>query len=153
MNGRPIVWNSKKQACVATSTTQTKYATASLSTKEIVWAWRLMETLGFVHIGATPLWIDNQGLIKLVHNPKFHRITKHIGIQYHVIWEVTLTYWIKRYLFSDVPLVSYVFPKGSQLQSQDVLQDVPNCTTLYPQILPKVELVEPIKVGQRGDLL
>jgi hypothetical protein len=60
-----------------------------------------METLGFVHIGTTPFWINNQGWIKLVQNPKFHRITKHIDIQYHVIWEVTSTHWIKRYLFAD----------------------------------------------------
>jgi hypothetical protein len=60
-----------------------------------------METLGFVHIGANFLWIDKQGWIKLVHNPKFHRITKHIGIHYHVICEVTSTQWIKRYLFAN----------------------------------------------------
>ena len=33
------------------------------------------------------LYADNQGAIQLAKNPKFHRRTKHIGVQYHWICE------------------------------------------------------------------
>jgi hypothetical protein len=48
---------------------------------------RLLDNLRFPQPAATRLFLDNQSAIRLVHNPEFHRRTKHIDIIHHFIRE------------------------------------------------------------------
>jgi hypothetical protein len=83
----PVVWLSRKQPCTATSTTESEYVAASLTSKEVVWARRLLADIGFPQQVPTPLFSDNQSAIMLVQNPEFHKRTKHIDVVYHLIRE------------------------------------------------------------------
>ena len=85
LNRTPVSWSSRKQACVSTSTTEAEYVAASSTTKDIIWFRRLLSNLGFHQTAPTPLFSDNQSAIRLVHNPEYHRRTKHIDIVYHFI--------------------------------------------------------------------
>lgn len=49
-----------------------------LRRKEVVWARRILFDLGFSQPELSPLFSDNQSAIRLVHNPKFHKRSKHI---------------------------------------------------------------------------
>jgi hypothetical protein len=40
----------------------------------------------FLHYTLT-LWCDNLGALALVSNPVYHAQTKHIEMDYHIIWE------------------------------------------------------------------
>ena len=86
-NGR-VLWLSRKQPCTATSTTESEYVAASLTSKEVVWARRLLHDLGFPQSKPTSLFSDNQSAIRLVQNPEFHKRTKHIDVVYHLIREI-----------------------------------------------------------------
>jgi transposase InsO family protein len=87
INRAPVGWCSRKQSCVATSTTESEYIAASSTVKDVIWLRRLLANLGFPQQQPTRLFSDNQSAIWLVHNPEFHRRTKHIDILYHFIRE------------------------------------------------------------------
>ncbi|GFY75371.1 uncharacterized protein TNIN_94601 [Trichonephila inaurata madagascariensis] len=68
------------QAIVATSTTEAVYR-ASEAAKEVIWLCRLIQDI--VNLREIPiLQVDNRAAVKLSHNPKYHRRTKHIEIKH-----------------------------------------------------------------------
>ena len=79
------LWASRKQASCASSTTKAEYLAASSTTKEIIWHRRLLSSLGKTLPSPTILFTDNQSALRLIKNLEFHRRTKHIDVQYHVI--------------------------------------------------------------------
>ena len=121
LNGGPVVWLSRKQPCTASSTTESEYVAASLTSKEVVWARRLLSDLGFPQLNPTPLYSDNQSAIRLVLNPEFHKRTKHIDVLFHLIREFQAR--------GDIA-VSYV---PTRLQLADILTK-----SLTPEIFHKL---------------
>ena len=85
LNGGPVSWASRKQQRVSLSTTEAEFVAMCESTKELIWMRRLLASVGCEQTGPSTLYCDNQGAIKLVHNPEFHRRTKHIDVKYHFI--------------------------------------------------------------------
>ena len=84
--GGPISWLSQKQRSVALSTTEAEYMAASEATKEIIWLVRLFKEI--TTMTAIPLLrIDNLSAVKLVHNPVYHKRSKHIDVRYHFVRE------------------------------------------------------------------
>ena len=108
LNGGPVIWLSRKQPCTATSTTESEYVAASLTSKEVVWARRLLADLGFSQSSPTPLYSDNQSAIRLVQNPEFHKRTKHIDVLFHLIrefqarGEISVSYVPTRLQLADI---------------------------------------------------
>ncbi|CAK1594595.1 unnamed protein product [Parnassius mnemosyne] len=86
MNGGPVSWASRKQNTVALSTTESEYMAASEAAKEILWLRQLLIDIDEPQLVIT-LCIDNQSAIKLIHNPIYHKRTKHIDIRYNFIRE------------------------------------------------------------------
>lgn len=78
LNGGPVSWISRKWTCTASSTTETEYIAACLAGKEVVWMRRLLAKLVFLN-----QLRHNPSAIRL--NPEFHRRTKHIDVQFHMI--------------------------------------------------------------------
>lgn len=84
----PITWSSKQQKCVARSTAEAEYVSASEAAQEIVWLRLLLtELLEKLQPTATQLLIDNQSAMKLMKNTEHHKLTKHIDIKYNYICE------------------------------------------------------------------
>jgi hypothetical protein len=82
--GGAICWKSQRQKCIALSTTEAEFISASQASKEAVWLSNLLNELD--SLSETPvLKIDNQSAIKLIRNPTFHNRTKHIDIRYKFI--------------------------------------------------------------------
>ena len=82
--GGPVAWSSRKQKCIATSTTEAEYVSASDATKTALWLRTLHHDLtGDYH--QVPLKCDNYGAVRLVKNPENHPKTKHIDVRYHFI--------------------------------------------------------------------
>jgi hypothetical protein len=80
--GGAVVWGSKKQSDVATSTVQAEFMAASTVVKEANWLRGFLE-----EIGVLP-WIvkthcENQGCISHLKNPVFSKHTKHIALSFH----------------------------------------------------------------------
>ena len=85
-----ISWNSKKQATVATSSTEAEYIAVSHGAKQAVW---LRQLLVHADIAGKPpppttFYVDNTGAISLTKEPRFHSRTRHIPIHYHFVREL-----------------------------------------------------------------
>lgn len=83
--GKSIIsWSSQRQKSVSTSTTESEYIAASEAIKELIWIQRFRkELLPYI----ATFYMDNQGAIRLIKNPEFHKRTKHIDVRYHFIRE------------------------------------------------------------------
>jgi len=85
LNRGPIIWSSRKQGMVATSTTDAEYIIAHDASKEIVWARGLLQQIGYEQIGPMTLYCDNTAAENLIKNPTFHRRTKHVDVKFHYV--------------------------------------------------------------------
>lgn len=87
LNNGPIIWSSRQQGIVATSTTNAEYIAAYEAAKEIVWTRQLLSNIG-VKQEQTILNIDNVAAETLIKNPTFHKRTKHIDVKFHYTREL-----------------------------------------------------------------
>lgn len=87
MNGGAVTWSSQRQKSVSLSTTEAEYVAASSAVKEMMWIRQLLDDIGSSSLNPTELKLDNQGAIKLIKNPEYHKRTKHIDVKYHFIRE------------------------------------------------------------------
>jgi hypothetical protein len=79
-----VSWSSKKQNCVALSTTEAEYVVAGACCAQLLW---MRQTLCDFRCRFTkiPLLYDNESAIKLANNPISHSRTKYIGIRHHFL--------------------------------------------------------------------
>ena len=85
MGSGVISWFSRKQYCVALSTSEVEYVTACSASCEGVWLRKLLSGLFDLQLYATSIYCDNHICVKLTENPVFHDKSKHIEIKYHYI--------------------------------------------------------------------
>ena len=82
-NGACILWRSKKQSSVATSTTEAEYVVMSLAARQIQW---FQKGLHDVRLNVPiALHADNTGTNFLATNYQLNEWTKHIDIHFHKI--------------------------------------------------------------------
>lgn len=87
-NGRAVLWFSKLQSVVATSTAEAEYIAAAAATKESLWVRKMLgEITGAVQ--PIDLRVDNQSAIKLITQNTAGQSgrTKHVDVQFHFIKE------------------------------------------------------------------
>eukprot|EP00253_Pinus_taeda_P004211 PITA_04211 len=80
-----VTWTSKKQQAVALSSTEAEYRGAVKASCEAVWLRRMLADMHVSQAGPTPLFCDNQGVLKLAKNPVFHERTKHVETYCHYV--------------------------------------------------------------------
>ena len=85
LNGGPIAWSSRRQQCIALSTTEAEYVAACEAAKESVWLRRLLLEIIPDWKQPIPLMCDNISSIELTRSPKFHQRMKHIDVYFHFI--------------------------------------------------------------------
>uniref|UniRef100_A0A2N9EH95 CCHC-type domain-containing protein n=1 Tax=Fagus sylvatica TaxID=28930 RepID=A0A2N9EH95_FAGSY len=71
-----LSWKSKKQPTVSKSSTEAKYRAMSTVCSEIVWLCRLLADFGMTPSIPTPLFCDNESVVKIASNPVFHERNK-----------------------------------------------------------------------------
>ena len=124
-NNGPIAWGSKKQSCVATSTTHAEYIALYTVTKEVIWCRRLLADLGFPQMAPTVIYTDSQSALRLAMNPEFHAQTKHIDIKYHytreqiLLQSIQLQYVNTHHQIADI--LTKPLPPGQFRQLRDIM--------------------------------
>ena len=88
MGAGAISWSSKKQHVVALSSTKVEYITQTHMVKEGLWLHSFLWELHSAPDGPLILNCNNQGVITLTKDNKFHACMKHIDMCYHFIHEV-----------------------------------------------------------------
>jgi len=128
--GGPVSWASRRQACVALSTTEAEFVAAAEATKEAVWLQQLLSELGINH-RSTLLHCDNQSAIALVKNPAFHQRTKHIDVRLFFIRDaqesgkVDVTYVSTDQQLADIFTKALAVPRFEKLRSALSIVKVP----------------------------
>ena len=83
--GRSLVcWSSKKQNCIATSSTEAEYIATGSCCAQLLWMRQCLKDFSVI-CDKVPLLYDNESAIKISHNPVLHGKSKHIEIWYHFI--------------------------------------------------------------------
>lgn len=85
--GGCVSWRARKQATVATSSTEAEYRAAYEATQEIIWLRQLLSDFGYEQRESTILRCDNQGALALSRNPLYQSRSKHFDIIFHWIRE------------------------------------------------------------------
>jgi Reverse transcriptase (RNA-dependent DNA polymerase)/gag-polypeptide of LTR copia-type/GAG-pre-integrase domain len=132
-NGAPIVWLSKRQTCIALSSTESEYIALAQGGKEAVWISKMYQELGLHFLTDEPICLktDSQSAIKLAKNPEFHMKTKHIDIRHHYIrWlvktgQVSLDYLPDKSQPADILTKSIVKEKFQSKRCMMGLQQPP----------------------------
>lgn len=79
-----IVWGSKRQTIVATSTLEAEYVALSECTRAVLWVKMLLEHDLREKAGKLiKIHCDNMGAIEVARNPTHHFKSKHIDVKYH----------------------------------------------------------------------
>jgi hypothetical protein len=79
-----VSWSSKKQNCVALSTTEVEYIATGACCAQLLWMKQTQRDFG-CEFSKIPLLCVNESAIKLANNPVQHSRTKHIDIRHHFL--------------------------------------------------------------------
>jgi hypothetical protein len=83
-----IVWQSKKQSIVTTSTSKAEYITLFKENKEVYWIRRLLFEISYSQYGSTLVLENNQTYITFTKEKNNYQKTKHIDVKYHFTREL-----------------------------------------------------------------
>ena len=82
-----ISWSSKKQHIIALSSMESEYIAQMHTVKEALWLRSFIDEIQGPHERIIAINCNNQGVITLAKDNKFHSWTKHINLHYHFIRE------------------------------------------------------------------
>ena len=88
LNRVVVLWNSKKQQIVSTSTTEAEYIALGHAAREAVWIRRFINKMTLDIVPEMTLNGDNEMSITLTKNAESQHRTKHIDVQHHYIREL-----------------------------------------------------------------
>jgi len=111
--GGPIIWQSKLQATVATSSMQSEYQAMYAGMQELVWIRGVMTEIGLQILVSkpSPFFLDSQSAEDLAKNPVYHKRSKHIEIKYH---------WIREHVNPDMFNTARLIHVSTHEQSADM---------------------------------
>lgn len=84
--GNTVQWVTRKQNCVALSTTEAELIALCSAVQDCIWLKRLLKDF-YINIDTIKIFEDNRGCIFLVKNPENNRRVKHIDLKFHFVNE------------------------------------------------------------------
>ena len=87
MCGGLVAWSSRLQRSISQSTTEAEFLSLNEATREAVWLKLILNEIDSIYIKPVQIRCDNQGAIRLVHNPENHQRTKHIEVKFLYVRE------------------------------------------------------------------
>ena len=124
IDGGAISWNSRKQALVSLSTTESEYVAMMHTTKEALW---IRMFLGEILCPLTKLillYCDNQSAIAVVKNDQYHACTKHIDICYHFICKLVAHNIVEIRYCPTNQMITDIFIKALPVKNFEALQEL-----------------------------
>lgn len=86
--GGLISWASRKQSCVALSSTEAEFVALTEGCQELSWIKKLLKDFGEDVSNPVPTYEDNQSCIKLVEGDKIEKRSKHIDTKFFYVREL-----------------------------------------------------------------
>lgn len=85
--GNTVSWVTRKQNCVALSTTEAELVALCSAVQDCMWFKKVVNDFRIV-INSIKIFEDNRGCICLIKNPENNRRVKHIDLKYHFVHEL-----------------------------------------------------------------
>ena len=130
-DGNPISWASKKQPCVATSTTHSEYIACYAVATEIIWLRRLLASIGIQQTKPTTIYTDSQSAMRLAVNPEFHSRTKHVDVKFHFLREQVVLHTIDIQYLPTQQQIADIMTKALTPDQFRRLRDLLTLTTTH----------------------
>lgn len=83
----PILWDSKRQNCVQTSTFGAEFTALKRAVEKVVMIRYHLRSMGIKVSSATSIWVDNMAVILNATNPGSTLNKKHVALAYHFVRE------------------------------------------------------------------
>ena len=96
-----VSWRSKKQKVVSRSSTKAGYRSMVTTTCEVTWFLYLLKDLHISHEKLVLMYYDNQAALHIFANPVFHKMSKHIDADCHIVRNKVLDGTIKTFYVSS----------------------------------------------------
>lgn len=114
ISGAAVSWRSKKQTCVALSTTEAEYMALASALQEAVWMRQLISDIhGQTKLTKpTQVYEDNQSAICMAKNQQYHGRSKHIDIKFHFVREQVATGSIELKYCRSEDMIADILTKG-----------------------------------------
>jgi len=133
LSGGAVVWASKKQHAVTLSIIEAEYVAAVACACQSIWMKKVLNHFNPSHSKYIIVFCDNLSAIKLSKNPVLHGRSKHIGMRFHFLCNLTrdgvveLKYCDTSEQFADImtkPLKLESFVKLLELLGMKFLAEV-----------------------------
>ena len=85
--GGPVVWQCRKQATVAVSSTEAEFVALSEATKDILWMTYMLTELGIPY-EVPRIYTDSQSSMDWAKNASHHQRNKHVALKYFFVRDV-----------------------------------------------------------------
>ena len=107
-----VYWRTKKQPIVAKSSSEVEYRALGTATCELQWLAYLLEDLGITCTRQAVLYCDNRSAVDIAANPVFHKRTKHLEIDCHIVKEKLQAGLMRLLRISFQDQTANIFTKG-----------------------------------------
>lgn len=82
--GNTVAWVTRKQNCVALSSTEAELIALCAAVQDCLWYKKLLRDMR-INLKIVKIFEDNQGCIALIRNPENNKRVKHIDLKYNFI--------------------------------------------------------------------
>jgi len=107
-----ISWKSKKQSIVSQFSSEARYHALDTLVYDVQWLTYLINEFNVLtETPAATIYCDNQYARYIAHNPNFHKRTKHIMIDFHVVHEKLQSKFFQLLPISSIHQAAFVFTK------------------------------------------
>ncbi|GJV62307.1 retrovirus-related pol polyprotein from transposon TNT 1-94 [Tanacetum coccineum] len=136
--GKKLVsWSSKKQDCMALSTTEAEYVSLFACYAQVLCMRTQLTDYGF-HFNKILIYYDSKSAIAISCNPVQHSRTKHIDVRYHFIKEHVEKGTIELYLVRTDCQLADLFTKALPVDRFNYLVRLLGMRSLSPQELDRL---------------
>lgn len=126
LRGSAFSWSSKRQNCVALSSTEAEYIAMAAAAKEAAYLRSILGELG-VYDQQQPIVVygDNLSAQQLAKNPIYHSSSKHIDIRYHFVRELVCNNIIDlKYISTDQMIADVLTKNLSKLKHEHFVKNL-----------------------------
>ena len=109
----PIIWSSKLQGAVTTSTVEAEYLALRLTVKDIMWLRHLLVDLGCPQQEPTPVVEDNSACIEWANDLVVSKKNRHFHVPYHLAKEQVCLGTIRMLFIRTNDQVADILTKGA----------------------------------------